>query len=698
MILFLASTAWSQNSDLPYSSGSVGTEPLSIPNTFTDRYGFAYCYDQANDNIVLFSGRRYSPATNYIQTLIFNGTEWVDVQPNTFVSARIDAGMVYDASVGNANVVMFGGLRADNVTLDETWIWNGADWTEVTPDTVPPARRLHEMVYDSVANRVIMFGGLNAANQVLTDMWAWDGTDWTALAPTNVPENGYTYQDYDSMFFDPVGNRIVLFNPIYQKTYVFDIGTLTWSVLSTPTRPNPGSHSRMVYNSAAGYALVAGGSSNAQTWKFENDEWIQLSPASGIPRAWSYGLVFNPDDGQIYRFYGTANSTTYQSTHVWDGTTWAYVVGRSYTFDMVAESLRDDQQLQGNPDGVYQYTSIFVPANVDVFFKKNPANTPVTWLASENVTINGNLVLDGQSSADNDQSGSFAKGGPGGFDAGVGGVRFDVSGSYLATPGQGPGGGVPQTTKDQHGRPGTYNGTYGNRLIQPLIGGSGGSGATSGDSTNGGNGGAGGGAILIASSKDVIINGGIYARGGTGVTGATSWNSRYGGGGSGGAIRVVADRITGGGTINANGGGAGGGATGGAGRIRLEAFYRPIAPNATPVPSATAPTETDALSTNRELWIANVAGEPVGEFPTGSLIEPDIVFSTEGEITVTVQSTNIPEGTPVNLRITTSEGIINLPAELDPEVTIGVDGSASFTTTVPAGLGTIQATAEFTLQ
>lgn len=686
LILAFATTALAQNDDLPYESGSTGTEPLNIPRSYVDRKEFAYCYDEANDNIVLNGGRR---RTNLFltQTLIFDGTQWVNAEPNTFLSARVNAEMVYDGKSGN--VVMFGGTRADNLRLDETWIWDGTDWTQAAPATVPPARHHHEMVYDSVGGRVLMFGGLNAANQNIYDLWEWDGTDWNELAPTNIPQNNYSLQDYDDMFFDPVNNRLVLYSSYYTNTYTMDLGTLTWVVLSTPTKPNTGRGPRMVYDSINGYALMAGGNNNGQTWKFEGDEWIQLQPANGFGQGEWYGLIFNPDNGLIYRFYGDADDNNYQSTYSWDGENWSYVLGRNYTFDMT-----------GSPDGRFEYTSIYVPPNTDVYFKKNQANSPVTWLASENVLIDGNLFLDGQNSFNNDQTGDFARGAPGGFDAGVGGVRFDVSGSYLGTSGQGPGGGVAPTEANQHGLAGNYNGVYGNRLIQPLIGGSGGSGATSGDSNNGGNGGAGGGAILIASSRDVIVNGGIYARGGSAVTGGTNWNGRYGGGGSGGAIRIVADRILGSGTINANGGASGGPAAsdGGPGRIRLEAFYRPIAPNATPVPSATAPTETDALSVDRTLWISNVAGEAIGEFPTGSLISPDVVFSTEGEITVTVQSMNIPVGTPVLLRISTSEGIIKLPGESDPEVTLGQDGSASFTTTVPAGLGTIQATAEFTIQ
>lgn len=686
-LLLLAPFLRAQGGDLPYESGSTGADgALVIPKTLLDRYGFAYAYDPGDNRIVLHGGRRYTPATYFPHTLLFDGTSWQQVETNGFVSARTGAEMVYDPV--RDVVMMFGGLRADNVRMNDTWIWDGADWTQLNPATSPTPRHNHEMVWDPVNQRVLLFGGNNNSNQDLMDLWAWDGTNWSQIITTNGPRASYNYSEYQQLVFEVSEGRLVLYNTGFQETYVLNLDTLTWSLLSTSAKPVVGVAPRMVWDATRNYILLSGGSSNIQTWKFENSNWVQLTPASDP--AWSYyhGLIHNTSDGKIYRFYGLGNSATFQETYAWDGTDWSFVVGRNYTFDM-----------SQRPDGIWNFTTIDVPSHVDVYFKSNQNNSPVVWLATGNVQIDGRVHVSGQHAVVNDQSGTVARGGPGGFDGGIGGVRFDVSGSYLGTSGQGPGGGDAPSVANTPGQGGRYNGVYGNRLIQPLIGGSGGAGASSTDSTSGGNGGGGGGAILIASSRDVVINGGIFANGGQARAGASQFNSRYGGGGSGGAIRIVADRISGSGSLQANGGDSfsGGGFDGGAGRIRLEAFYRPIVPNATPVPSATAPTETDALTVNRRLWISDVAGEPVGPTPTGSLITPDVVFSQAGQIVITVSSENIPSGTPVELRISTSEGVINLPGQGDPAVTLNGAGTATFGATVPAGLGTIQATAEFVI-
>ena len=73
-----------------------------------------------------------------------------------------------------------------------------------------------------------------------------------------------------------------------------------------------------------------------------------------------------------------------------------------------------------------------------------------------------------------------------------------------------------------------------------------------------------------------------------------------------------------------------------------------------------------------------------------------MVFTQPGQITVTVTATGIPNGTPVRLRITTSGGVIALPATGAPVVTLS-GGTATFTATVPAGTGTIQGFADYTV-
>src|SRR5262249_26894084 len=149
--------------------------------------------------------------------------------------------------------------------------------------------------------------------------------------------------------------------------------------------------------------------------------------------------------------------------------------------------------MSAKPDGIWHYTTIDIPAGVTVSFKPNPANTPVVWLATGPVRIAGTINLDALSASGNVDPGNEAPGGPGGGAGGLGGRQFDVSGSFAGTPGEGPGGGLPGTSQSQAGGGGGY-GTpgagalggpaYGNRLVRPLLGGSGGGGSASSNTSN----------------------------------------------------------------------------------------------------------------------------------------------------------------------------------------------------------------------
>jgi hypothetical protein len=372
---------------------------------------------------------------------------------------------------------------------------------------------------------------------------------------------------------------------------------------------------------------------------------------------------------------GSGQGLVYQDTWLWDGTNWEAATG---WFDM-----------RGRASGTWNFTTIDVPARQSVRFIKNSANAPVRWLASSNVNIAGSIYVDGDFGAPIPYD-LPAPGGPGGFNGGVGGGPFNMSGSFAGSPGDGPGGGAPGTNQSQSAVSGKYaTAPYGNSFLQPLLGGSGGGGGASSPTARGGRGGGGGGAILLSSSRDMVIDGLISAQGGMGENSEPGGGS--GGNGSGGGIRLQADRITVNGLLDVRNDG----------RIRLESYARTIATvtniqgsNVVGFPVPTQPFDSAAAA----LRITSVAGQNVAQPPTGDPLRPDVIFSAPGDITVTVQADGtVPNGTPVKLRVTTLGSVINKPGAGDPAVTLN-NGTATFTLTVPKGSGTVQATAEFTLQ
>jgi hypothetical protein len=273
---------------------------------------------------------------------------------------------------------------------------------------------------------------------------------------------------------------------------------------------------------------------------------------------------------------------------------------------------------------VFKYSSVDIAVSTTVTFTNHPTHAPVVWLVNGNVTINGTLNLNGQFG--NSDSGRLAEPGPGGFRGGGGPVFGSGSGF-------GPGGGAVFNL------PGSYFGTYGNPQIIPLIGGSGGTGLSY-------NGGAGGGAILIAATGTITVNGYCYADGGSNPFNVPA---------SGGAIRLVANQITGNGTLEALGGN---GNSTYVGRIRLEAnsFSGGITVN--PPGAGTTPSNPATIfpaTNSATVTVLNVAGLNAPTDPKASMSASsgasDLSVASTNAVTIQLQTQNFPTNGTVTVYI-----------------------------------------------
>ena len=55
-----------------------------------------------------------------------------------------------------------------------------AGWVQLSPTASPPARSYLAMTYDPVNGKIIMFGGYDG-NSYLNDTWVFDGATWTQI-------------------------------------------------------------------------------------------------------------------------------------------------------------------------------------------------------------------------------------------------------------------------------------------------------------------------------------------------------------------------------------------------------------------------------------------------------------------------------------------------------------------------------------
>jgi hypothetical protein len=375
------------------------------------------------------------------------------------------------------------------------------------------------------------------------------------------------------------------------------------------------------------------------------------------------------------------------------------------------------------PDsGVFNFTTVNIPVNVTVKFKKNAGNTPVIILATGDVTIAGAIdVSGGQGGCKSGYVGIDCNslpgvGGPGGFDGGVGGhAVLSVRGGNGMGPGGGGGGdtnpgccGSGYMGTNQSGGGAGYAATgsnnffgttagntglgglvYGSNLLLPLIGGSGGGGGSGFATANmtgngfGGSGGGGGGAIMIVSAGTLSLTGSVVASGGSGR--ATGLGPGNGGGGSGGAVRLVAPMIAGNilnSVVVSGGSGPVWAGNGSSGRVNYEMI-------------ATGTLSYYYLTTIPTLTIASVGGLPAPATPTG---HSDIVFSdgSPSAAQVIVNTTNVPPGSTVLVTL--------IPDHAPPVTTTSAplagtlaSATASANIDVPVGSSTLTATTSYTL-
>ncbi len=334
------------------------------------------------------------------------------------------------------------------------------------------------------------------------------------------------------------------------------------------------------------------------------------------------------------------------------------------------------------PDGIFNYTTVNIPSGVTVTYQPNVANTPVTILATGDVTIAGTLDVSGGdavrfSSNTSDPVINIGQpGGPGGFRGGNGGAR---GGGTPAGPGQGLDGGDIFTGVNLFGLAGGYGLPSTFVSLVPLVGGSGGAGGNahlvSTTQFSGSSGSGGGGAVVIASSTTITVSGLIDARPGKGVdpfdngslvSCGASPRDQISGTGSGGAIRLVSPIIAGGGILTAEGericSEIGGNAPiiSEAGRIRIETLTNNYTGNATPSPmispvlSPVTSDSTPALVNLPTVTFSSIGGAAAPVAPNGDFGTPDVVLppGSTNPVNIVMAATNIPLGTRITVRLT----------------------------------------------
>ena len=230
-------------------------------------------FDSARGVSVLFGGEKKGGDFSE-ETWEWDGTNWTQATPSVSPPGLVGAGLAYDSA--REVIVLFGGGIVDQ-NMNETWEWDGTDWTQRMPATVPPARSIFAMTYDAARAVTVIFGGSNSGTVWLGDTWIWDGTNWAQESSAQNPST----RTSDQLVNGPGCSVSVLFGGGPGPNGAIGLNdTWVWSASGwTQVMPDPAPSARyghsMVYDAGRHVAVLFGGM-NAQGYL--NDTWELSGP------------------------------------------------------------------------------------------------------------------------------------------------------------------------------------------------------------------------------------------------------------------------------------------------------------------------------------------------------------------------------------------------------------------------------------
>lgn len=345
----------------------VERTPAVAAESPSARSDHALGYDAVRQRVTLFGGRTASAALR--DTWEWDGSKWTDraAGSSLAVPAVRESGVLV-GHPGLGHALLFGGFGAvSNVStyFDDTWIWDGAYWRNKTPALAsqrPPGRRLHNLAYDSVRNRVVVFGGIGADNLDRADTWEWDGAVWTNRTPAS-PAQSPSARAWPAMAFDEARGVTVLAGG-YIEGEVWEWDGTTW----TDRTPAAGAPSPVdglgrwsagfTYDPVRQRTVLFGGNAfgmRGDTWEWDGTSWTDRTPAdpaaSPTPRM-SMGMTYDFYRQRIVLFGGFDGSRSLDDGWQWDGTSWS--------------PLQPTNVLQ-TPAGRYRHAMAFDPVQQRVF-------------------------------------------------------------------------------------------------------------------------------------------------------------------------------------------------------------------------------------------------------------------------------------------------------------------------------------------
>jgi Galactose oxidase, central domain len=311
---------------VPGFSQVIGPPPRPAPSpTWTEldlsfapsaRLAASMAFDPVSGKLILFGG--FDGNKFLSDTWTFDGQSWTKVAVAQPPHGRTVAGMAYDAV--SKKVVLFGGWMGTAV-LGDTWLWDGATmtWTRAHPLHSPLAAA-GVLLFRDPNGAVDEFGGWDPHHNpklYYGDMWQWNGSDWVQLHPPTVP---YA-RAYATVGVNEITNQVVMFGGLTENidsrnTWVYD--GVTWTMQPHQLQPPDVAYGAAMFsqafNGVVQFGGTAAGISKSSSWLWVGYAW-KLLPITGppLPR-WGAASAYDPLLGHAVLFGGAYRGTVLNDT------------------------------------------------------------------------------------------------------------------------------------------------------------------------------------------------------------------------------------------------------------------------------------------------------------------------------------------------------------------------------------------------